>query len=411
MDPDLVLILVLVAAFVLAIFLAASETAFIRVPAVRVRALAADGSRRARQVARLLDRLSEVLNAILLAALLSQIVAATVAGVLAERWFGSAGPAIASAVLTFILYVYAEAIPKTYAVRHATQVVLAVAVPLAALEFVVRPLVKVLVWFADLQMPGRGVVTGPTVTEEELRLLASRARTEGQITEDDAALIERAFRVGDLEADDIMVPRPDIVGVEATTSVADAAGIAVEAGHRRIVVFEESIEQIVGVVRTRDLLRLPESRRHEVQAGSLATEPLVVPGAKRVLELLQEMQELGRHVGVVVDEYGGTAGIVTIEDIAEELLGTITDEPHGGDVVELSDGGWRVAGTLPVEDLATLIGATLDDSEWNTVAGLVLALAGTIPSVGYEGEFSDHSFRVIATRGRRITWIEVRPTA
>jgi CBS domain containing-hemolysin-like protein len=197
--------------------------------------------------------------------------------------------------------------------------------------------------------------------------------------------------------------------VEASSSVAAAAEVAIEAGHRRIVVYEDSIEQIVGVVRTRDLLRVPESRRHEVQAGSLATEPLVVPEAKRVLELLQEMQAAGRHVGVIVDEYGGTAGIVTIEGIAKELLGTITDEPHGGDVVELAGGGWRVVGTLPVEDLAALVGVPLDDSEWNTVAGLVLSLAGSIPSVGYEAEFADHTFRVIATRGRRITWIEVIP--
>jgi CBS domain containing-hemolysin-like protein len=410
MDPDLVLIIVLGVAFGLAIFLAAAETAFIRVPAVRVRALAADGSRRAIQVARLMDRLPEVLNAILLAALLSQIVAATVAGVLAARWWGSVGPAIASAVLTFVLYVYAEAIPKTYAVRHPTRVVLAVAVPLVALELLMRPVVRVLVWFADLQMPGRGVVTGPTVTEDELKLLASKAVMEGEITRDDASLIERAFRVGDLEADDIMVPRPDVIGVDVSATVAEAAAVALEAGHRRIVVFEDSIEQIVGVVRLRDLVRVPEARRDEVAAGSLATEPLVVPEAKRVLELLQEMQQAGVHLGVVVDEYGGTAGIVTIEDIAEELLGTITDEPPTSDVVELPDGGWRVAGTLPVEDLAALMGTQIDDADWNTVAGLVLALAGSIPSLGYETEFSGHVLRVIATRGRRLRWIEVRPT-
>jgi CBS domain containing-hemolysin-like protein len=409
MDPDLVLIIVLVVAFGLAIFLAAAETAFIRVPAVRVRALAAEGSTRASQVSRLIERLPEVLNAILLAALLSQIVAATVAGVLAGRRLGSTGPAIASAVLTFVLYVYAEAIPKTYAVRHPTRVVLAVALPLAAIEWVLRPIVKILIWIADLQMPGRGVVTGPTVTEDELRLLASKAAIEGEITSDDAELIERVFRVGDLEVDDIMIPRPDVVGVEESASVATAVDVGLEAGHRRLAVYRDSIEHIAGVVRLRDLVRIPESRRGDLRVGSLATEPLVVPETKRVLDLLQEMQAGGVHLAVVVDEYGGTAGIVTVEDIAEELLGSITDEPSGGDLVELPGGGWRVNGTLPVEDLAELIGADLDDTEWNTVAGLVLALAGHIPAVGFETEFEDHVFRVVGTRGRRITRIEVRP--
>lgn len=409
MDPDLSLILVLVGAFVFAVFLAAAETALIRVPAVRVRALAADGQVRARQVARLLDRLPEVLNAVLLAALLAQIVAATVAGVLAGRWWGATGPAVASAALTFVLYVYAEAIPKTYAVRHPTAVVLAVAVPLAGLELILRPVVKVLVWFADLQMPGRGVVTGPTVTEGELRLLASKALVEGEITHDDAALIERAFRVGDLEADDIMVPRPDVVGVASDTSVADATETALAAGHRRIVVYADSIEHIVGVVRLRDLIRVPTDRRHHLAVGALSFAPLVVPRGKRVLDLLQEMQRAGVHLGVVIDEYGGTAGIVTIEDIVEELVGSITDGPEPAAVVELPDGGWRVVGGLPVEDFAALIGVSLDDAEWNTVAGLVLALLGAIPSVGDEVVFSGHRLRVIATRGRRLTWLEVRP--
>ena len=408
MGSDLTLILVLVGAFVFAVFLAAVETAFIRVPAVRVRALAEDGSMRARVLAGLTDRLPEVLNAILLAALLSQIVAATVAGVLAARWFGSAGPAWASAVLTFVLYIYAEAIPKTYAVRHPDRVALALAVPLTGLELVLRPLVKVLLWIADLQMPGKGVITSPTITEDELRMLASKAATEGEITADDAALIERVFRVGDLQVDDIMVPRTDVVAVDETTSVGDALVTALEAGHRRLPVFAGSMEDITGVVRLRDLVKVPETRRPELAVGRLGEEPLVVPEFKRVLDLLQEMQASGTHVAVVVDEYGGTAGIVTVEDIAEELLGSITEEPTEDDIVELGAGRWRVAGHVPVEDLAEIVGGDIDDSEWNTAAGLVLGLAGRIPSPGHEVSFEDHAFKVVGMRGRRITRIEIR---
>lgn len=411
MGPDITLVVVLAGFFVFAIFLAAAETSFIRVSAVRVNALAEEGSVRAARLARLIDRLPEVLNAILLAALLSQIAAATVAGVLAGRLFGSTGPAIASAVLTFLLYIYGEAIPKTYAVRHPTRVALLCAVPLAAIEWLLRPIVKVLIWVADLQMPGKGVVTSPTVTEGELRMLASKAATEGQITRDDAELIERAFRVGDLEADDVMVPRPDIVGVDASSTVEEALATALAAGHRRIPVFNGSIEEITGVVRMRDLFQVPGSRRSELTVGTLAEALLVVPESKRLLDLLQEMQSDGTHLAVVVDEYGGTAGIVTIEDIAEELLGSITDQPGGGDVVSIGPGQWHVIGALPVEDLSQIIETDVDDADWNTVAGLVLALAGKIPTLGSEVTFAGYVFRVIAMRGRRITRVEIRRTA
>lgn len=408
MGSDLTLVLVLTTAFLLAVFLAAVETAFIRIPAVRVRALAAEGSVRARQLARLTDRLPEVLNAILLAALLSQIVAATVAGVLAGRWFGSTGPALASAVLTFILYIYAEAIPKTYAVRHPDRVALALALPLVVVELLLRPVVRVLIWVADLQMPGKGVITSPTITEDELRMLASKAVSEGEITADDRDLIERVFRVGDLEVDDIMVPRTEVVAVEEHASVAEALTLALESGHRRLPVYDRTVENITGVVRLRDLVRVPEDRRAALQVVGLAAEPLVVPEFKRVLELLQEMQERGIHLAVVVDEYGGTAGIVTVEDIAEELLGSITESSSEEEVVELGGGRWLIAGSLPVEDLADIVGTHIDDADWNTAAGLVLGLAGRIPEVGHEIVFMDHALRVVGMRGRRVTRIEVR---
>lgn len=407
MGQDLPLILVLVGVFLLAVFLAAAETAFIRVPAVRVHAMAEDGSVRAIRLGRLMDRMSEVLNAILLAALLSQIVAATVAGLLAARWFGAAGPALASGAVTFVLYVYAEAIPKTYAVRHPAQVAMAVAVPLAAIELVLRPIVRLFIWLADLQMPGKGVVTSPTITEDELRMLATKAATEGQITSEDASLIERVFRVGDLQVDDVMVPRTEIVGVEETATVADGLVRALGSGHRRLPVYRTSIEDITGLVRLRDLVQVPEGRRHDIAVAGLAIEILVVPEFKRVLDLLQEMQSSGTHLAVVVDEYGGTAGIVTVEDIAEEILGSMTAEPTAAPVVEVEPGRWRIAGTVPIEDLEGVIGTPVEDADSNTVAGLVLALAGHIPEVGFEVEFQGHVFRVVGMRGRRISRLEV----
>ena len=407
-QADVPLLITLLALVVFAIFIAATEAAFLRVPTMRVRARAAEGSRRARQLESMIDRMPNVLNAILLAALLSQIAAATVAGVLSVRWFGeSLGPTIASVGLTMIMFIYAEAIPKTYAVRHADRVAMLTVFPLAVVERILRPIVSVLVWIADIQMPGKGVEGSPTVTEDELRMLASAAATEGEITSEDAVLIERAFTLGDREADDIMVPRTDIVAVETDTPVADALEAAIESGHRRIPVYRDSPENITGVVRLRDLVGVPESRRHDVPAGSLAETPLIVPETKRVLALLQEMQHTGTHLAVVVDEYGGTAGLITVEDIVEELLGSISHDPTSEEIAEVGPGQWVIDGGLPVEDLGRIMDRQMEDDDWNTAAGLILAELGRIPRLGDEVLYEGHRLKVIGMRARRVTRIEV----
>ncbi len=409
LQADLPLLLVLAALLAFSIFIAAAEAAFLRVPAVRVEAMAAGGSRRARRLQEMTSRMSNVLNAILLAALLSQIAAATVAGILAIRWFDERiGPTIASVGLTVIMYIYAEAIPKTYAVRNADRVALLTAIPLAIVERILRPIVSILVWIADLQMPGKGMEGSPTVTEDELRMLATAAATEGEITDEDAQLIDRAFRVGDREADDVMVPRTDVVAVETTMTVHEAIDIAIESGHRRLPVYVESRENMTGVVGLRDMIAVPVERRHIVEVGSLAEEVLVVPQSKRVLDLLQEMQQTTTHLAVVVDEYGGTAGLVTVEDIVEELLGSISLSPVSEEISRVDEDTWVVDGTVPVEDLGELMNRDLEDDDWNTAAGLLMAELGRVPRLGDKVTYEGHTLKVIGLRGRRITRIEVR---
>lgn len=409
LQADLPLLLVLVALLAFSIFIAASEAAFLRIPAVRVRAMAADGSRRARRLQEMTSRMPNVLNAILLAALLSQIAAATVAGILATRWFDERlGPTIASVGLTVIMYIYAEAIPKTYAVRNADRVALFTAIPLAIVERILRPIVSVLVWIADLQMPGKGMEGSPTVTEDELRMLATAAATEGEITDEDAALIDRAFRVGDREADDVMVPRTDVIAVETTMPLDQAIEIAIDSGHRRLPVYVDSRENMTGVVGLRDMIAVPVERRSRVEVGSLAEEVLVVPQSKRVLDLLQEMQQSTTHLAVVVDEYGGTAGLVTVEDIVEEFLGSISLTPVSEEISQVNEDTWVVDGTVPVEDLGELMNRELEDDDWNTAAGLLMAELGRVPRLGDLVTFEGHSLKVIGLRGRRVTRIEVR---
>src|SRR3990170_550627 len=403
------LIGLLILFFILAIVFAAAEMALARVSDVRLRTMAEVGDRRARRLVALLEGLPRVINAILLAVLLVPIGAATITGLLAERWFSNVVIVIATVVLTIVLFVYTEAIPKTYAFRHPTRVALALTYPVVLLEFVLRPIVGGLVWFADLHAPGKGVSLAPTITERELLSLAADAEQEGEITPIDRHLIERAFRLGDRTAEEVMVPRTDIVAVPAGESVDVAVTLAVRAGHRRLIVYEGDLDQITGVVYLRDLVRATGAAPPQtVQA--LTRPTLVVSEWKRVVELLRDMQAQGTHLAVVVDEYGGTAGIVTIEDIAEELLGAVADEGRvpSPTITRLSAGHWSVDGALLVDDLAEVIGVDLPEGEWTTLAGMVMGLAGEVPEAGDEVEVAGYRFRVELIEQRRIKRVDVR---
>lgn len=398
------LIVLFVVLFLIAVVLAAAETALVRVSRVRIGAIADEGGRRARRTLRLLDDLPHVLNTILLLVLLVQIGAATVTGILAERWFGSTGVTIASFALTIFLFVYSEAIPKTYAYRAAAPVIMAMAYPIGWLTTVMRPIIAVLVKFADLHAPGRGIATTPTVTERELRSLATAAATEGEITDADLNLIEGAFRLGDRVAEEVMVPRVDMVAVPASATAEQALEVALGSGHRRLPVYDGTIDNIIGVVRQRELL---VSSGYTV--GDIAYPPLLVTESKRVLELLGEMQTKGTHVAVVIDEHGGTSGMVTIEDIVEELFGVVSEEKTvvTPPVQQIGRRRWVVDGRMLTEDLEETLDVALPEGDWTTVAGMVMGLAGDVPRVGSEVRAGRMKIRVTSVTGRRIRRVEV----
>lgn len=395
LGSDAALIVALVAMFFAAVALGAAEAALIRLPRARVAVAAEGGDRKAVRLLRLVDHLPLALNTILLVVLLAQIGAATVAGVLAGRHLGGAGVTVVSILLTLVLFIYAEAIPKTIAVRHPLRVAKLALPIVAGLVRVLRPVTRLLVAFADLQAPGRGVAGHLGVTEEELRFLAGEAASAGEIEPSDRELIERGLDFGDLTVDEILVPRPDIVSVDRTTSVEDALGVAVNAGHRRLPVHEGSVDAVIGVVRLRELAAA-------VAAGvttaveELAVPVLAVPESKRVAELLREMQHAAVHLAMVVDEHGGTAGLVTIEDAVEELVGRVADEdePPRKPYRRLGPARWELDARMEVDDFEALLGVRLEPGPWRTVGGLVLHAAGSVPVPGERLDFAGFTIEV-----------------
>jgi len=404
---DLALIFILLVLLAAAIVLGAAEASLLRVQRVRVEVQAAAGDRRSVKLLGLLDDLPRVLNTVLLAVLLVQIGAATVTGVLSGRHFGNLGVTLASIALTVILFVYAEAIPKTYAIRHPYPVARATARLVVGLAWILRPIVSVLVAFADLQAPGTGIATSSVVTEEELRRLALDAAAEGSIDETDRTLMESAFDLGDRTVDEILTPRTEIVAVPTESTIREALEIAVHSGHRRLPVYEGDLDDIRGIVRLQDLAAAV-TESPDAPVLTVATVELIAPETKRVIDLLSEMQRSGVHLAVAVDEHGGTAGIVTIEDVVAELVGRVSDEGEflRPAIRAMSAGRWRLDASADVEDLEAAAGVELPAGDWHTVGGLVAGIAGRIPERGETFQVEGLSLTVVNAEPHRIVTLE-----
>ncbi|MCP5024948.1 MAG: DUF21 domain-containing protein [Actinomycetia bacterium] len=325
MAADVVLVLVLVGLVSALFALALGEASLLHVRRSAAEVEAEAGNRRTGALVRLLDDLPRVMNAVLLTVLLAQVAAATVASVLARRWFGSTAVSVAAALVTVVLFVYGEAIPKTLALRHPLPVATALAGPLQWLSRVLRPVVSVLVVVADVQSPGRGIAMVTAVSEEELRHLADEAAAAGRIEESDAELIERSFDLGDMRVSEVLVPVDEVVAVPSSMPVTEALRAAIAAGHRRLPVYDGGEPAaITGFVRMRDLADAATAQEGSVVADR-QRDVLVVPDSERVIDLLRSMQAARTHLAAVVDSGGRIRGIVTIEDVVEELVGTIED--------------------------------------------------------------------------------------
>ena len=322
---DVALVFVL-AVLVAALFaLALVEVSLLHVRRSQVVVHAEEGDRRARRLLALVDDLPRVMNSVLLAVLLGQVTATSIAGVLARRWFGDSGITIATVVVTMLLFVYGEAIPKTLGLRNPYRVARRFVGPVRVLSTVLRPVVSVLVAIADWQSPASSIDTVTAVSEQELLHLADEAAEAGRIEETDAELIERAFTLGDLAVEEIMVPRARIRAVGGAEPVDAALRTAITAGHRRLPVYEDDIEHIIGFVRLRDLAEETADGDFEQTAADVVRPAITVQPSMRVIELLRAMQSSGHHLAVVVDDSGSTLGIATIEDAVRELVGAIDD--------------------------------------------------------------------------------------
>jgi CBS domain containing-hemolysin-like protein len=394
------------------VFLAVAETSLTRTTKVKAAAWADEGRRGATTLVRLVDSTERWLNPLLLVVLAMQLVQATLIGVVAERLFGPVGVAIATVFNVVVVFVVAEAAPKTWAIQHTDKAALASARPVAALAAFppLRLMSRALIGITNVILPGKGLKEGPFVSEEELLAVADAAVEEAVIEEEERELIASIIEFGDTVVREVMVPRPDMVTVPATFRVADVMEVSLLNGLSRIPATGEGIDDVVGLVYAKDLMRAERDGEHDRPVSELLRPARVVPETKRVATLLREMQADSFHMAVAVDEYGGTAGLVTLEDLIEELVGEIVDEYDREDpmVEPVAGGAVRVNARLAVDELNDVLGANLPAGDFDSVGGLLLHLLGHVPTPGEWAAAEGWVLEAERVQGRRVARVLVQ---
>ncbi|MED5599258.1 MAG: hemolysin family protein [Actinomycetota bacterium] len=361
----------------------------------------------------LLDDGVRGLGPVLLLLMALRLAAAGLLAVLVANRHGAGWAAGAMAALLVAGFVLTDVLPRTLALRSTDRLVLRL-VPFALCVGRVLPvrwLALGLVGLGERLLPRPLRMGGPLVSEdeEELLVVADRALASLSIDADEHDLIESVIAFGDTLVREVMVPRPDMECVAADLSVAEAMEVAARNGHSRVPVSGDDVDDIIGVVHAKDLMRAHLDGSDAVPVSGLARLPHFVPETKQADDLLREMQADRYHLAIVVDEHGGTAGLVTMEDLLEEVVGEIEDE---FDQVEplaqsLAGGGLRVHGRMPIDELNDLLGEALPDGDWDTVGGLIFDALGHVPEVGEAVEVAGRRFGVEQVEGRRITRVRI----
>ncbi len=387
--------------------LSLAETGLTRTSRARAKSLEDDRQRGARSLRRLVEDPEAFLAPILLLVLLCQLVAATLVGVIAAQVFGPIGVAVATVFEVVVIFVFSEAVPKQWAVRHSDRAAL-LAAPLVTtlVRFPpTRVVSSALIGLARLITPGgRGTRIEPDVTESELLAFADVAALDEAIESDERVLIHSIIEFGDTIVREVMVPRPDVVAVEESLETGAVLERAIEAGYSRIPVFNQSLDDVVGIAFTKDLIRAARSGKEHKPVSEICRPANYVPETDRVAPLMREMQAGQFHLAVVIDEYGGTAGVVTLEDLIEELVGEIVDEFDVDEplIVPLGGGQFRVSSKMAVDEVNEFLGAELPTGDWDTIGGLVLAVSGHVPSEGESIEVDGHLLVAEKVQGRRV---------
>jgi magnesium and cobalt exporter, CNNM family len=391
------------------------EIAVISSNRIRVHHMAEEGSRRAQALERLHLNQEHFFAAVVVLQTFLVVVAGVVGGQTAERISSSFWVVAGATVLTaWVTAQFGDLIPKVLAARASVSFALAVAQPAEAILRILSPIVQALAFLPSLLshwLFGVGLEPGTAVTEAELRMLIDISAESGAMEEHEAELLDRVFHFGDRHVHEVMTPRTEAVGVEKQATLGDFYAVYREAHHSRFPVFDESLDSVVGILVIKDVLS--KLATGEVDLSSpvepIARQALFVPETKLIGELFREMQARGDQMAIAVDEFGGTAGIVTLEQLLEEMVGQVRDElwPEEAEITTIDEHTKQIEGGLGIEEARGELALNIPDGDYDTVAGYVLSMLGHIPKVGETVTLDGCRIVVAEMRGLKIEQLRV----
>lgn len=398
---------ILVILLVLSAFFSASEVAFVSLSDAKVETMVKKGVRRASQIKALKKNPRRLLVTILVGNNIVNIAAASLATVVASRFFASGAIGIATGVMTLLVLIFGEIVPKSYATNHNQRFAIFSSPFLTLLTWILFPFVII---FEGITTLVAGKHRPEVISEEELKAMAKAGAKQGTIEKDERAMLERLFEFNDIMAEDIMTPRVQINTIEDTASIETAAQIIRSHPHTRYPIIKESPDDVIGFVHARDVLMSYIAEKEETSIKDIIHPILRVPKQLRIDDLLKEFQKAQVHMAVVLDEYGGTEGVVTLEDVIEELVGEIADE-HDVDahvMKRIDKYTILVGGDEDIRDINDFLNCQIPGDPFDTIAEVVLDALGKIPRRNMSVTLGNTTCTIVSTKNRAIAKVKIQ---
>lgn len=401
-------LILFVVCLLLSAFFSSSETAFISLQRIRVEHLVNTKVKGARRVAELLKRPEKLLSTVLTGNEVAQTAGTALATALAIYLWGQTGVLIATIGVTAILLIFCDTTPKTVGIKHAERLSLLFARPIEVISWLLTPFVIVLSWIASgfTKLVGGTPVPRSLASKEEIRTMISVGHREGTVGEDEAEMLHNVFEFGDRPVKEAIVPRTEVVSVEKGTKLADFLKIYARAPLSRFPVYEDNMDNVAGILSVKDVLMAVANGTINNQStiDSLIRPAYFTPESKRISELFSEMRDNNYHLAVVIDEFGGTMGIVSLSGLIEEIVGPVGDElaATGKEYKVINESTFQIDGGMRIEEANEELGLELPEGEYETVAGFVLDLLGYIPKPGQKLKYKDLKLVITEMKGPKI---------
>jgi CBS domain containing-hemolysin-like protein len=405
--------LLLFVLILLSAFFSSAETSFISLGKYHYRKLLEIDKNKGKKLSFWFENPEKILITTLVGNNFVNIMASVLATLISYNYFHKIVPSLIAGIMAFVILIFGEIIPKSVAKKHSEKVALLSAYPLKIFTIIFYPFVKLLLFISNLFLMifGERIETIiPILTEEDVKAMITAGEEEGVIEKDEKEMIHSIFELGETMVKEIMTPRVNIIAIEEDTNLGEVVKVISSHGYSRIPVYKENIDKIVGLVYIKDIISKQTAESWEnLKAKDVMRNVYFVPETKKVIELLRELQMLKLQMAIVIDEYGGTAGLVTMEDLIEEIVGEISDEfkKDEKEYIKIMDDKYLLKGNIEIEKVEELTGIEIPEIDVETFAGFILSHLGRIPNKGEEFIYNNFKITVQDVGDKIIKWVKL----